>query len=1051
MISLKQVSLLLSTRSVSAVRSKPAVGDLLANGYFPTGDTDATLGDPTGVIPFAENFILSSAAVDAAQTGFDVTMRWRPKQLAFANGAVDFGGFGYRSDEVDFFGGGRVRLSFQALRAATIRAEVNHDEQFNTTGVFSVAWTFGANGGVGGEYAGIGRDLEPTTRNDHIVRVQNEAAFVVNPNTGQPYNVLHVNNLGGLEGSGEGTFERPFLTIAEAEAAGAEDDAIFVATGNGTPAGLTTGIALQDRQLLLGDGGTYGIPDANTGGIFNLATDGGIGPTITNSSGTSVVELADGNRIAGVTIGGGGATNGINGDGVNDLVLEDVNVQNSVQNGVRLASFSGDLDIRDSNFTGNGASGLLVENLTDSTATVLLINNTATTNGLDGFTFQNFDPDTFILNENITSSNLRNGVLLNNFANTAANGLNILNHTADANVDTGIAVDTGNGKLNILAPQITNNGINGIRITDFTNIAGENTIIAGVGTTGGVLDNNGLGGSNLLIELTQPGLMQNVLITDTTVSNGNGNGIDINATGFGTELNVDIRDEVFVLSNFGDGIAVAATESATINANIGNPDLTTAPLQITNNAFLGEAGISILASGTPSIDPLLPPQVASATVNAIISNVAIQNDQSLVDPTIALDDGIENIFFTTTGVDIDSLGNAIVDVQVLNSSIGVPPQDDDQNVLTGVNINLANDTSVGRGPNRILLDDLNVVVGGSGGDTGNVGTGVLINTAANTLSDIVISDSTFRPNGSVAPDADGDGIPDDDDGDGIPDESATFPTLLGPNDGVFGDQIGNAGIVLVATGAAVDGPPIVLANGGLGAGLAGPGTVAAASFVAPDVLSDGIDDNLTRLTLLNNTVRDFTFDGVSVSSFGDAHVLLNISGNTIGNNGAGQNTDTDNDNVFNEENEDGGAANATELTFFDGINIDAFEASTISARISGNLFQDNLERGLSLNTFDDATINAIVSGNGFANNDRGSDSDIMFLRCLSVGGPQASNGGHYGMQLSTLKRSTMKSSTSVRSRPQCSHCRTMSLMAVPTVSCSIRLASMIWGMWWVQF
>jgi len=189
--------------------------DLLANGYFPLGDTDVSFGDPTGQIPFARNSILSEAAIDAAQTGFDVTMRLRPKQLAFANGTLDFGGYGYRSDEIDFFGGGRVRLGFQILRGAIISAEVNHDEQFNTTGLFSVAWTFGANGGVGGEYAGVGRDLESTQRNDHIVRVANEAAFVINPATGLPYNVLHVNNLGGEEGSGLGTFEQPFLTLAD--------------------------------------------------------------------------------------------------------------------------------------------------------------------------------------------------------------------------------------------------------------------------------------------------------------------------------------------------------------------------------------------------------------------------------------------------------------------------------------------------------------------------------------------------------------------------------------------------------------------------------------------------------------------------------------------------------------------------------------------------------------------------------------------------------------------------------------------------------------------
>ena len=553
--------------------------------------------------------------------------------------------------------------------------------------------------------------------------------------------------------------------------------------------------------------------------------------------------------------------------------------------------------------------------------------------------------------------------------------MNILNHTADANVDAGIDVDTGNGKLNILAPQITNNGVNGIRITDFTNIVGDNTIISGAGNVSGLLDNNGLGGSNLLIQLTQPGLMQNVLITDTIISGSGGSGVIASATGAGTVMNIDIRDEVAVTDNFGDGISLAALESATINANIGNPNLATAPLQITNNAFLGGAGISILASGTAG-------NLDLAAVNANISNVAILNDESVVEATAAPDPDVEGatIFVSTTGIDIDSIGSAIVDVSVLNSTIGNPALTAGQNVTTGVAINLANDTSFNRKPNNILLDDLELTVGFTSNVTGNNGTGVSIFTGTDTLSDIVISDSIIRPNALATGDADMDGIPD---------PSPQFPLLIGPNDEVFGDTQGNSGIVLVATGAALADPDIFVPNLGLlGEGLAGPGTSAGANSVLPfDIVSDGVEDNLTRLTLLNNTVRDFTFDGVDLSANGDARLLLNISGNTIANNGAGLDNDVDNDNVFGEQPEGPPGPAPDQLTFFDGINIDAFDVSTISARITGNEFRENLERGLSLNTFADATINAIVSGNGFFGNDRGEDANAM-TPLLSVGGNQ---------------------------------------------------------------
>ena len=172
-------------------------------------------------------------------------------------------------------------------------------------------------------------------------------------------------------------------------------------------------------------------------------------------------------------------------------------MQNSGQNGLRLDNFSGVLDIQDSTFTGNGASGLLVENVTDSTSSVLLDNNIASFNGLDGFRFQDFDAATFILNDNTTSNNVGNGLTLTNFANTATNGLNILNHIADSNVGAGIDIDNGNGKLNILIPTITNNGGGGILITDFTNVPGDFTVISGIAGNQANITGNGNGPNNV--------------------------------------------------------------------------------------------------------------------------------------------------------------------------------------------------------------------------------------------------------------------------------------------------------------------------------------------------------------------------------------------------------------------------------------------------------------------------------------------------------------------------------------------------------------------------
>lgn len=911
--------------------------DLLANGYFPIGDTDVTLGDPSGQTPFADifaqNFLLSEIGVDAAQTGFDVTMRLRPKQLAFANGTIDFGGYGYKSDQIEFFGGGRVRVGFQALRGAIVSAEVNHDDRFNTTGVLSVGWIFGSNGGVGGEYAGLARDLEPTLRNDHIVRVTNEAAFVINPVTGLPYNVLHVNNQGGASGSGDGTFERPFLTLLEAEAAGAEGDAIFVDSGDGTSRNYQNGIELKTNQLLLGDGGTYGVPDAANGGLFQITTDGGTGPTITNPGELSVVELADNNRIAGVNIDGTGATHGINGEVINGGTFEDVTVQNATQNGVRLFNVFGNWDFRDNNFSNNSTTGLMVDGSFNPAATFLLSNNTANNNlSGHGIHFHNTDAESIILNGNTTNGNVGNGLFFEDFINTAGNGLNILNHVADSNIGAGINILRGNGKLNIFNPNVTNNAGGGIHITDWTNVAGENTVITGFDGTIATIDGNGQGPNNVQIELTQPGLMQNVLITEALIANGNGIGIAGTASGIDTILNMEIRDNVTVSGNFNGGIAISAFDGATVNTVIGNPANALPDVLIQGNAESGGVGLSLIAQGIDAQPP--------ARLNAVVSNVQIQNAE---DPFFSSVGFLES---QGTGIDIQSLDNAVVDITIVDSNIGAPANNvvdgETLNVNTGVNINLNN--SGNELINSVLLDNLNLIVGDTDAAGGNGGVGVNISTSADTLSDITIRNSLIVPNNIISADgARGD-------------------------DNVFTDAVGFVGI-----SASISGEATTIGGGY----LAGPGPgFNAQGFVGRDAVSDGVLDNLTRLTIQNNVIRDFTFQGIDISTTGDAQLLLAITGNQVLNNGAGDNADTDGDNIFFEENGDGVAPAPTSLLFYDGINIDAFEDSQISATIVGNLIQDNFEAGLSINTFQRAEVNAIVEANTFDSNDRGASIGV---------------------------------------------------------------------------
>ena len=193
------------------------------------------------------------------------------------------------------------------------------------------------------------------------------------------------------------------------------------------------------------------------------------------------------------------------------------------------------------------------------------------------------------------------------------------------------------------------------------------------------------------------------------------------------------------------------------------------------------------------------------------------------------------------------------------------------------------------------------------------------------------------------------------------------------------------------------GPGNLFDGTGLTNGLNGQGIILNAQT------SDGVIDSLSQLTIRNNVIRDFTFNGINIATRGDAQLLLDISSNQIANNGAGTpNIDTDGDNVFGEPFQPGGdgTPNIMTLFFFDGINIDAFDESQISARIVGNLIQDNFEAGLSINTFQGATINALVEANAFDGNDRGQAVGVL-SPLTSVGGPQAgvATGGNFSIEL----------------------------------------------------
>ena len=193
--------------------------DFIVNGYLPTGIQDYVYGDLSGVNCFVDNNIVVSPGIDSALQGFDATIRMRPRQFSLVNGYVDVGGYHYNSDVINAFAGVKVRTGFQLMQGAMVSLEINNDERFDTTGVVSLGWLYGANAsGYGQEYSPLGRDLEQTSRNDHIVRFNQDVVLALDPDTGRAYNVVHVDNTADATVA-TGSVETPFASLAAGEAA----------------------------------------------------------------------------------------------------------------------------------------------------------------------------------------------------------------------------------------------------------------------------------------------------------------------------------------------------------------------------------------------------------------------------------------------------------------------------------------------------------------------------------------------------------------------------------------------------------------------------------------------------------------------------------------------------------------------------------------------------------------------------------------------------------------------------------------------------------------
>lgn len=233
-------------------------GDLVdfhINGYFPFQDGYVLGPSSPG---FFQNNIMLIQGLDSGLRGTDSEVGIRLPVLSQVDPRAYIGGYYYGSGLVDPFLGISGRMEIHPTEYTTAQLRVTHDERFGVSTMFNFELHLGGRK----NRPAFDRITEPVHRNDHIVRYHQNPLYAVDPLTGLPYRVVHVD--ASAANPGLGTFERPFTTLAQAQAGSIPHDIIYL-YGDNT---YTGGIALKEYQQLLGTG----FPLVLRNGVLTMIT-----------------------------------------------------------------------------------------------------------------------------------------------------------------------------------------------------------------------------------------------------------------------------------------------------------------------------------------------------------------------------------------------------------------------------------------------------------------------------------------------------------------------------------------------------------------------------------------------------------------------------------------------------------------------------------------------------------------------------------------------------------------------------------------------------------
>lgn len=545
--------------------------DIRANAYIPVGDTRQLTQETffsTGLSfsdPFFQGNFLGQTRnqqlqrdrnFEAAMAGFDVEAGVKIAQIGRTGDLRGYAGLYYYdapgSAEIL---GWRTRLEARPTDTFRLGLLLSNDATFGTNLVLSVGANFPGTRprGIRKEDRVLARLGESVTRNANIVvdeqsesesfSVQ-DTVFVTNPATGQPWRFRHV-NLG--IGTGNGTFENPTATVAEALVVAQPNDIVYVQPGTnpGVPA-----FKIPDQVQVLSTGPVQRIDTVELGNLQLPLSNAGVLPDVTGTVTMGNTTTLSGFAITTTT------GSGIAGNNISNAIIRDNAIANSASEGILLENVTGQMLIRDNAIANSALEGLSLNN-NQGQVNLILAKNTITDNGAlanegDGVNIElrNTAAGTFNISENTIANS--------NSLGTIADGVEVK------------LFESASGTFNLTNNQITGNQFSGINIELEANTSGTFDI------TDSTISKNQFDGISLKLNDSATGTFN---ITNTQISKNGFYGIGIllsnNTSGTLKITNNTISD------NQDNGVNIALSDTAVGTVNISNNQ------QISKNGFYG--------------------------------------------------------------------------------------------------------------------------------------------------------------------------------------------------------------------------------------------------------------------------------------------------------------------------------------------------------------------------------------------------------------------------------------------------------------------------------